>query len=41
MVFLKKGVYRYVQEGRLKKLGLIEEQESKETKKIAFKHIGG
>lgn len=36
MVFLKKGVYRYVQEGRLKKLGLIEEQESKETKKNCF-----
>lgn len=30
MVFPKKGVYRYVQEGRLKKLGLIEEQKSRE-----------
>ena len=28
MLFLKKGVYRYVQEGKLKKLGLIKEQMS-------------
>lgn len=34
MVFLKKGVYGYVQEGRQKKLGLIEEQKSKERKKM-------
>lgn len=38
MIFLKKGVYGYVQEGRLKKLDLIEEQKSKERKN-AFKHI--
>lgn len=35
MVFLKKCIYRYIQEGRLKKLGLIEEKKSKERKMLS------
>lgn len=36
----QKGVYSYVQEGRQKKLGLVEEQKYKERKKCFQAHKG-